>query len=130
MIDKKLNVYYVHRETNEIYWNNLAWGEVGRIGKGMVAVLSLNETRQIVENRIAVEPDNYHIIPGHVVELEYYLTERLATSLVFRCPGIANVYSELEEKIKKDFLEMWGNTERILFEILEHLGNFEEEVKK
>jgi len=116
MIDKKLNVYYIHRETNEIYWNNLAWGEVGRIGRGMVAVLSLSETRQIVENRIAVEPNDHHIILGAVLEvdrmidvdlseLEYSQRIRNLSNLIFDKFMPSKMSKSQYEVIKKHYEE-------------------------
>lgn len=70
MIDRKLNVYFVHKneKSNLIYWHNVTWGGKDGFGTGFVRAAKLNGGDR--HNTSPIDPDDYHIIPAMIFEVD------------------------------------------------------------
>ena len=72
MIDKHLNTYFIHKETGEIYFNNLIFGNVRTAGTGCAVVfpldLDIDDMRRNAGRE--VDPMDFHIVPGAVLEID------------------------------------------------------------
>lgn len=72
MIDKKQNVYFVHKETGETFSNNIVFGNYRNIGTGCAVVFPLTMSAENGYRSVGreINPNDYHIIPGAVLEID------------------------------------------------------------
>lgn len=124
MIDKKLNVYFVNKETGKTFFNNVMFGNVQNVGTGCVVVFPIEPPAHKFKHvGTEIDPNDYHVIPGYLIELIYYTTEQAAVRLLSKSISSAESYSTIERKIKTDmFPEISGKIYLDLFGHYEGLG--------
>jgi hypothetical protein len=107
-IKRELSTYFIDKETGTIYFSN------PEFENGTAVLISLDGTDKAI-----FETGKYHVIPGYAIEFLFHVRAEAAGWLLSGYPEIANAYSAMERKIKRDlFSEV--NFNKIYLDILGH----------
>lgn len=80
-IDRKQNIYFIHKVDGEIHWHNVAWGSCGYYGPGHVKALLLSESEirdGACDLTVRIEQDDFHVIFGAALGI-YRIIEKTQT---------------------------------------------------
>lgn len=100
MVDRKVNNYFIHKKTGEIYWNNAAWKVNFHPAALILACGLCYETRMELRS---VEPDDYFIIPGYAIEMLIYISEYLEECQEQNDTHGFGILDQIDSKIHGDF---------------------------